>query len=179
MIHAQTFISPGTTELGGSILFSSQTVTNNYPGSDNDMVNTFIFSPYIGAMMSGGFEIGVIPSYISQRQGNYSYSVLGLYLAPAVNFQAGEASYPFIEFLLGYNVLRAGYQGKSTEEGIGWGIDGGVKTIVGTNGLLLFQVQYLSQNFKGTNSSVDETLNTFAVGLGFSVFILKKTETKK
>jgi hypothetical protein len=166
--NAQTFISPGTVELGGSVLVSSQTASNN------DKLNTIIFSPFLGMMITSGLEISLIPSYVSLTENDYTSSIMALYVAPTINFSSGGNSYPFLEFLFGYNMHNNG----SSTGGVGWGFDTGGKFNVTANGLMLLQLQFLSQNFKSENKNAYTTLNTISLGIGFRVFITKKAEAK-
>ena len=175
--YSQTLYSKGTTELGGTILFSGRTFESNdpqYDSFDNTDVNTFTFNIYLGKMVTEGFELGLIPTYTSVSQGNYSANIFGGYLAPAAVFKSKGTGHPFIQAMVGYiNSNEKYYSSNSATQGFGLGLSTGIKITLGTGGLMLIEFQYLGQHFDNKKS-----FNTLSFGMGFRVFIPKKTEAK-
>jgi len=182
--EAQTFTDAGTAELGGTLGFSSQTFSMN-GSSQSNSISTFSFYPYLGEMITSGFELGVMPGYTLVTEGTSSLAVFNLYLAPSFNVNTKSNLYPFFEFLFGYNSIRSGTGTNSKTDGLGIGLDLGLKANIAGNSLLLVQLQYLSQNYERRNTTlnssgtISQTLNTFSFGVGFRVFLQKKKEEKK
>jgi hypothetical protein len=176
-VNAQTFLSHGTKELGGSILFSSQTVSEGIYSSNNSL-NTLAVDAFIGWIFRGGFEMGLQGEHLRQTQHNYAASVSGIYLAPGCNIDIGDNVYPYFNVLFGYGSISSGTHNVDVQEGFGIGADAGLKVTFGSNSLWMFQFQYLSQSFDRTRVSPDLTFKTFSVGVGFRVFFPKKSETK-
>lgn len=191
-VSAQNFIHAGTTELGGDVSFSSQ----SSPGSSGT-ITTFSFNPYVGFMSSSGFELGLMPGITSISSGSESATELNLFLAPSYNVSTGSTVYPYFEFLIGYNSIsyKSGFSfsgsGNQTVDGLGIGLDAGLKVNLKGNSLLLFKIQYLYQSYKEdatttnvfgttyTTPSSETILNTVAFGMGFRVFLEKKEKQKK
>ena len=188
-LKAQTFTSKGTVELGGEFSFTSQSASvtggsyySNYSGGSADLL---MFSPYVGAMIGQGFELGFSPSIIHAE----SSTLLNLFLAPAININTSGTAYPYFEGLIGYSSAS----GTGSIGGLGIGAGAGVKVTIGCSALFLFDLKYLHQSyeydepyynysFNGTSYTnnyttlkVTETINTFFAGLGFRIFIAPKT----
>ncbi len=188
-LHGQSLTSKNTVELGGDFSFSSQTRTLGGITS-NSTYTTLMFDPYIGVMITEGFELGFMPGISSNRQsGSYSSTLTGvnLFLAPAYNFNVGGKAFPYLEFLVGYNSLSGGGVSR-TEEGLGVGFSGGIKVAISESSLFLFNVKYLHQNYNNVPyyddnfywngpSYVSESLNTVFAGIGFRVFISPRVKT--
>jgi len=194
--QAQNFIQARTVELGGDVSFSSQSVP-----AGGGSLSTLSFNPYLGFMTASGFEIGLLPGITSITQGIYSATELNIFLAPSYNFKMTGNTYPYLEFLIGYNSITAkenvSFFGSSansqTAGGLGIGMGAGLKINLKGNSLLLVKFQYLHQNYKqditettftGTGAyvtnttTVDQILNTVSLGLGFRIFIESKTGKK-
>ncbi len=189
--YAQSLTSKGTVELGGEFSFASQTYTRSGSSSGGSALNTLMFNPYIGVMVTEGFELGFMPGITTISQGGESATELNLFFTPAYNVNSGKA-FPYFEFLIGYNSISgSGYYGSTqTYSGLGVGFGGGVKVAVGGSGLFLFNIKYLHQsydipasnssNFYGSTSSSNTlSLNTVFAGVGFRIFFAPKTVRSK
>ncbi|MCC6255557.1 MAG: hypothetical protein IT276_11630 [Ignavibacteriaceae bacterium] len=165
-INAQNFATKGTIEAGGSIGFSSTTAVAN-GNSVGDALSTFILQPYIGYFISNGFELGVVPSYVSQSSGGSSISTFAIYLAPAWNFDLRSNLFPFLEGRIGYNTVSSG----GSASGLAWGLRGGAKVKLGNSGLFNVAVSYDQLTTNPSGWSGDRIgQNIIAVNAGFSVF---------
>ena len=82
---SQNFASNSTVELGGSLGFSSTTYVFD-GNSSGDAITTIMIQPYIGYFVVNNFELGIIPSLLSQSRGDQSQSIFGIYFAPQVDW---------------------------------------------------------------------------------------------
>lgn len=183
---AQTFTQPGTVELGGDISFSSQTSPSQTNGGSTTILS---FGPYVGFMLSSGFELGLMPGISYMNESTFSGTQLNLFIAPSYNFGSGESTHPYLEFLLGYNSVSYQYKFLYSNSfgleagGLGIGFDAGMKFNLQGNSLMLFKIQYLHQSFvdsrvvqSGINA--EQILNTLSFGMGFRVFLEGKVGKK-
>lgn len=182
-VQAQDFATAGTTEVGGSVSFSSQTQSDSYFYYSGDPVNTLIVSPYIGKMVWKGLELGFVPQLAYQDNGNTNRTYLNLFLDVTGNFNTQSKVYEFIGFLAGYNAILRNTSSHAKEDGMGIGFEGGIKVDVNSRSLLVFQLQYQIQNYSyqaeiisGT-TTITHTINTFSAGLGFHIYIHKGSGT--
>ena len=193
-LTAQTFTQPGTIELGGDISFSSQSYSENGTNSGSALT-TFSFNPYLGFMVSDGFELGLMPGIATVSYGSSTSTQLNLFFAPAYNVNTNSSVYPYFEFLIGYNTSSdnsySSYAGNRTIGGLGVGLDAGLKINLKGNSLLLFKIQYLHQSFNRdtytttgysgypvTIESREIALNTVSFGMGFRIFIEPREKKK-
>lgn len=190
-LTAQTLTQSGTVELGGDISFSSvsQSQSNSFVSDNNNSVATFSFNPYIGYMVSNGFELGFMPGITTQSSGGQSATILNLFFAPSFNVNVSGTVYPYLEFLIGYNSIK-GTNGRTTG-GLGVGLDAGLKVNIKGNSLLLFKIQYLNQTFSESDYTItsyygtpiavqgrQDVFNTVSFGIGFRIFIESKGRVK-
>jgi hypothetical protein len=176
-LSAQSFAKKGVWELGGSAGFSSSTSVANGESAE-DAFTTFMFSPYIGYFVVDCFELGLIPSFVSQSFGdNYSANSFGVYFAPAWNFDLQSNLFPFIEGRIGYNTTSTTVtddEGDETEyntSGLAWGLRGGVKVQVGNSALVNLALFYDQLTMDPDNWDGDRNgQNVFGVTAGFTIF---------
>ena len=165
---AQSFTQKGTIELGGDISFSSQ------KESEADAsLTTLSFNPYVGVMVSDGFELGFRPQIMTVSYSGSSLSSLGLYLTPAYNFKTSSKAIPYLEFIIGYNSID---NDGDSYGGLGTGADGGLKINIAGNSLLLIKLEYLHQSYEMDGDSY--SINTLSFGFGFRVFLGPKAAMK-
>jgi len=165
---AQSFTQEGTIEMGGDISFSS------FKGSESDeQLITLTFNPYIGYMMSPGFEIGLRPQLTMIDDGDEILTTWGVYMADAYHFNLGSTIFPYVEFLIGFNSIAN--QG-SRYGGFGVGGDGGLKINISGNSLLLLKFEYFHEEY---NTEGDYfSINTLSFGVGFRIFLAPKPAAK-
>jgi hypothetical protein len=162
-IYSQnSFRSEGTLELGGSLGFSSQSISaNGQSGGDASLFSADLF---FGVMASQGFEIGFIPRYTHASSGLDSYNAYTFLINPAYNF-IGTNAYPFIGGLIGYDSNRSG---GDKIGGLATGGQVGIKFQPGENGLFILKIEYLNQKYNFLSVS------TFSGNAGFSIFLERK-----
>ena len=177
--RAQDFTDKGTTELNGTFAVSFESASNSYAG-DEFRFNTFILGFSIGTMVAKGFEISFAPTVISQGAG--SSAVVGLYVAPSYNITTGSKIYPFIEGVIGIDLMSNVNSGN----GFGYGGNLGLKSNLSGNFMLISQLTILQQVYESgsdlpppyfTHHTI--TLTTVAFSAGFSIFFTRKAPTKK
>lgn len=165
--YSQNFATKGTIEAGGSIGFSSTTVVSNGQSSSNS-ASTFTIEPYIGYFVSNGFELGFFPSLTTQSYAGSSSTSLGIYVAPAWNFNLKSNLFPFLEGRIGYNSYSSG---GSSSGGLAWGLKGGVKVQIGNSSLFNFALSYDQITYNPSGWTGDRNgQNIFAINGGFTVF---------
>jgi hypothetical protein len=166
-LNAQNFATKGTIELGGSLGFSSTTSVSNGQSASNSM-STFMIEPYFGYFVSNGFELGFFPSLTTQSYSGNSSTSLGIYLAPAWNFDMRSNLFPFLEGRIGYNSYSSG---GSSSGGLAWGLKGGVKVKIGGSSLFNLALSYdqITYNPSGWTGGRNG-YNIFAINGGFTVF---------
>lgn len=166
----QKFAKENTWEVGGSVSFTYTQYVSNGNTSSNG-VNIFKLYPYVGYFVTDGFEIGIIPAVelISYGGGTTSNS-FAIYAAPSYNFFTKSLAYPYIQGAFGYNSVSYGGS-SSSQSGIAWAIEGGVKINVGGNSLLKVGFDYGQKTLNKSGSSSGRSgLNTFSFVAGFNVF---------
>ena len=178
---AQNFATKGTVELGGSLGFSS--TTNVYDGESADnALSTFIVQPYVGYFVVNSLELGLIPSFIYESHGDASRSTLGIYFAPAWNFDLKSNLFPFIEGRIGYNTSTSKYEYlnpygiweeiEETSSGLAWGLKGGVKVKVGNSALVNLALSYDQITMDPEDWDGDRNgQNIFGINAGFTIFL--------
>jgi len=174
-VNAQNFATKGAIELGGSIGFSSTTFVYDGESSD-DALSSFTVQPYIGYFIINGLELGLIPSFTSQSSGDNSISSLGIYFAPAWNFDLKNNLFPFIEGRIGYNSINydIGEGDGNTSSGLAFGLRGGVKVQVGNSALVNFALYYDQTTLNPEDWEGDRNgENVFGVMAGFTIFLGK------
>ena len=169
-LRAQVLTQKSNIELGGDITFSSQSESDA-----DESLTTFSFNPYIGIFITDNFEMGFRPGISTTSFGDGSLTTMNLFLAPAYNWNIGGKTYPYVEFLLGYNSVDAFDENYG---GLGVGFDGGLKVSVAGNSLLLVKLEYLHQSYSDDNDN-DYSINTLSFGLGFRVFLARAGGTAK
>lgn len=174
--NGQNFAKKGVWELGGSAGFSSSTSVANGETAE-ESTTTFMLAPYIGYFVANSFELGLIPSFVSQSYGDNSASSFGVYFAPAWNFDLQSNLFPFIEGRIGYNTATSTYTDDEgveqdfTQSGLAWGLRGGVKVQVGNSGLVNLALFYDQVTMDPDNWDGDRNgENVFGVTAGFTIF---------
>ena len=172
IILGQNFATKGAIELGGSIGFSSTTFVEDGESGD-EALSSFTFQPYVGYFLVNGFELGLIPSFTSQSQGDASISSYGVYLAPAWNFDLKSNLFPFIEGRIGYSSSNYDYgEIDATLSGLSWGLRGGLKAQVGNSALVNFALYYDQLTMNPEDWEGDRNgENVFGVNAGFTIFL--------
>ena len=167
----------GTIEFGGNISFINEGSSNR-----DYSVHQFAFNPYVGFMLGNGFELGLTPGFVSIGSSeSSSISQFNLFLAPSYNIKAGN-TYPFFEFLVGYQKNYFGYNNFSFS-GVGFGASCGVKVMIGDIGSLVCDLKYLNQSFIGASNNPqyvisDYNNNTLTIEIGARIFIIAKNNLK-
>ena len=161
----------GTTEIAGSISFSSITTVSN--GNAGDATTLFSLGPEIGYFVVDGFEIGFNPgvslvpgvSIITPPRGDGT-TILQLFAYPAYNLHVeGSPVTPFLQVPFGYTSMSSG---SITQSGFSWGVKGGIKVVATSHLLLTIYGQYLALSFNPENATERYGFNflTFGVGVG-------------
>ncbi len=175
--NGQNFAKKGVWELGGSAGFSSSTSVFNGETAE-ESATSFMLAPYIGYFVANSFELGLIPSFVSQSYGdNFSASSFGVYFAPAWNFDLQSNLFPFIEGRIGYNTSTTtvtddeGVEQEFSSSGLAWGLRGGVKVQVGNSGLVNLALFYDQITMDPDDWDGDRNgENVFGVTAGFTIF---------
>jgi hypothetical protein len=170
-VKAQDFGTKGIIETGGVISFTSITDVSNGETAD-ESTTLFALEPIIGYFVANGFEIGLMPIYVSQSFDDNSTSMFGIFLAPAYNFNTGGNVYPFIEGRIGYNTVN--YDDGDDDQslsGLSYGGRGGIKVQLGGNSLLNFGVEYMMITLDPEDWEGDRNgENILAISAGWTVF---------
>jgi hypothetical protein len=173
------YATRGTTELGGTISYSSTTaVTNGTTASES--TSLFNFLPYVGYFISDGLAIGLSPGINIVKLAGSKESVknLLLFLVPGYTFGTKGSLYPFVEGLVGYTSLVSKVDpltgvGEMDLSGISYGARAGIRVLVGKSGLANISVAYMLYTLNPKNATKRSGYNSLAINLGFSVFIGK------
>jgi hypothetical protein len=163
------FAVKGTTELAGSISYSSFTSVSN--GSTGDAISIFSFAPQVGYFVIDGLELGLstgallLPGFssVSPEEGDNT-TVVQFFASPSYNFQTKSNIYPFLEAQIGYSSLSSG--GSETLSGFSYGARGGMKIAPVEHFLLTFSVQYLLLTFNPEGADERSGFNYLSVGIG-------------
>jgi hypothetical protein len=149
--NAGDFATKGVIELGGTASFSSVTG-----------LTSFSISPYLGFFIIDQVELGFIPSLtVVSPSGGNSLTSYGIVAAPAYHFKLSSPSVtPFIEGQVGFSGVSAGGSSSTNFNG---GARGGVKVLMGSNGLLGIGLGYNSIGGTGV----------FGIQGGFTIFLSK------
>ncbi len=170
-VHAQKikmFGSKGVWELGGTIFYSNTTPIDN--GFASGAYGLLQFQPVAGYFIHKGVEIGIQPSINILYQSGYSYSNMGLYLAPAYNFILKGKIYPAIVALIGYTSNSSSAPNTVSRGGFSWGFQGGVKINLLGNSLLFVGLQYVQTTLNVSGATNRSGNNTMTLGAGWNVF---------
>jgi len=163
--EAQRFGMKGTREIGGSIAFQSWTPV--YNGQTGDAISTLNVAPYIGWFLSDGFELGFNPLGLSASWyggGGGSTSALTITAAPSYNFISDGKSTPFIEGLLGVEVVLNG-----GNPGYDYGGRIGFKNEIAGNTLLNVAAEYLLTSYNSSGIGRTGT-NLFMISASLTVW---------
>jgi hypothetical protein len=163
------FAVKGTTELAGSISYSSFTPVSN--GSTGDALSIFSFGPQIGYFVIDGLELGLstgvslLPGFstVSPENGDNT-TIVQLFASPSYNFQTKSNIYPFLEAQIGYSSLSSG--GSETMSGFSYGGRGGMKIAPVEHFLFTFSVQYLLLTFNPEGADERSGFNYLSIGIG-------------
>jgi hypothetical protein len=169
--QGREFATAGTTELAGSISFSSITPVSH--GESGDATTVFSFGPEIGYFVTDGFEIGFNPGVsllpgmsVVTPTGGDGMTVLQLFAFPAYTFHIeGSSSHPFIQIPFGYTSTSSG---NNTQSGFSWGIKGGVKVVATSHLLLTVYGEYLAISLapEGVTERYGMNYLSFGVSVG-------------
>ena len=167
-VHAQ-YATKGVIELGGAVSFSSTTAVSN--GNTASQSSTlFQFTPYGNYYITDGFSIGLSPGIDIVKFAGVSESMKGyaIFLVPGYTFTTKSNLFPFIEGMVGYTALSSG----STDlSGISFGGKGGVKMVVGNNGIITVGLNYILFNLSPSGADKRSGYNNIAFSFGYSIFI--------
>ncbi len=171
------FLSVGTIESGGEISFASQSSSEN---NDNESSTTFKSNIYFGVMVARGLELGFRPGFTINSYSGSTFKVIDLYFNPNYNFATTSKVYPYLGFIIGYNSI--GYS-DDNYGGMTIGGEGGMKFFLSPHALMLFKIEYTSQNYNDVETGFaggveDLTVNTVSAGLGFRFFFPRATKPK-
>ena len=163
------FATKGTTELAGTVSFSTYTpVSGDRTG---DATSLFTFAPQVGYFVSDGLELGLSTGFallpgvtvITPSSGK-STTFTQLFFSPSYNFQTkGEDIFPFIEGQLGYTAVSSG---NYTESGLSYGGRGGIKIVAAEHFLITPSVQYLAITLNREGATTRTGFNYLVVGVG-------------
>ena len=175
-LNAQDYAKKGVWELGGSISYSNNSLVIDGESGEMDgfnipSINTFMVNIPVYYFVVDGWQIGLIPEYVSLSVGSdqlfdVSTSAYGIFFSTAYNFKTGGSVYPFIEGRVGYSAasltLDADISGielfkgnaiqqdnvlDETLSGLGWGFSGGIKIQVGKAALINLGAGYQQRTY--------------------------------
>jgi hypothetical protein len=167
------FGKAGTTEIAGSISFSSLTPVSN--GRTGDATTFLSLGPEIGYFVADGFEIGINPgvsllpglSVVTPSEGDGT-TILQLFAYPAYNLHIeGSPVTPFLQVPVGYTSMSSGSE---TQSGFSWGVKGGMKVVAASHLLVTIYGQYLSLTFDPEQATERFGFNVFSFGVGVGGF---------
>jgi len=167
-VHAQ-YATKGTIELGGAVSFSSTTAVSN--GTTADQSSTlFQFMPYGNYYITDGFSLGLSPGIdiLKYAGASDSYKLYAVFFVPGYAFITKSNMYPFIEGMVGYTAMKVG---SSDLSGISFGGKGGVKLLVGSNGIITAGLSYMLFNLSPKGADKRSGYNNIAFSFGYSIFI--------
>ena len=177
-VHAQ-FARQGVVEFGGSIAYSSTTTVSNGNTASNS-TSILNFLPYVNYFLTDGFSVALSPGINYLKYANLSDGItnLDLFVVPGYTFNTNSMFYPYVEGLIGYTSLTSnsnplGGTSSLNQGGVSWGLKGGVKYLIGKNGLFSVGIAYTQLNFSPKGASNRTGANDIALSMGFSVFIDK------
>jgi hypothetical protein len=167
----QNYAKKGVVEFSGAVSYSS--VTEVYDGtSDNNSIGVFTFAPQVSYFFIDGFQVGLMPTYVSTSYGGSTSSTLGIYASPGYVFDLRSNVYPYVNALLGYNSISA--SNSSSETGFGFGVQGGIKILLGKMALVNIGLEYLATNTTPSGWNGGRIgANNIQFLAGFSIFIGK------
>jgi hypothetical protein len=177
-VHAQ-FATKNVIELGGSISYSSTTiVTDGTAASESSSI--FQFLPYVNYFVTNGFSVAISPGINIVKLAGTSESITNylLFLVPGYTFSTKSDVFPYIEGMVGYTALSSKANplagtGEIDLSGISFGAKGGIKVLVGKNGLISVGVSYILLNLSAKGADKRSGFNNLAFSLGWSVFLEK------
>lgn len=192
-LSAQDFGRKGIWELGGLVMYANNSIVVDGQSQDESL-NFFFINVPVYYMPVDGWQIGVVPEFVSVGIGgdvDATLSVFGGFLSTAYVFKTGGSVYPFIEGKIGYNSVNVSVGtvpsielSKTTEvqqnevdetlSGLGWGFSGGIKIQIARGALLNLGVGYQQrtanpENWEGGRVGLD----VITVQAGFAVFLGK------
>lgn len=177
-VHAQ-FGSKGVTEFGGSVAYSSTTVVANGTAA-SESTSILNFMPYINYFITDGFSLALSPGINVVKLAGTSDAITNylLFVVPGYTFSTKGNVFPYIEGMIGYTALSSKTNplvgtGELDLSGLSFGGKGGVKVLVGKNGLLSIGVAYTLLNLSAKGADKRSGFNNLAFSMGFSVFIEK------
>ena len=165
------FATKGTTELSGTVSYSSYTTVDR--DQIGDATSIFTFAPQVGYFVGDGIEIGMstgialLPgiSVITPQRGSGT-TFAQIFFSPSYNFQTkGENIFPFLEAQLGYTSLSSG---SYSETGFSYGGRGGMKIVAAEHFLITPSVQYLAITLNRDGATTRTGFNYFVFGVGIS-----------
>ena|ERR1035437_2200245 len=166
---SQDLAKKGTWELGGGIGFSSLTYVDAGTTDANGAHTTFSISPEAGYFITDNFELGLLPlSFTSSSYNGNSSSQFNFLVAPTWNFDLQSKVYPYVQALIGYGSISSG---GSSESGLDYGGQAGIKVQIASSSVLNIGLQYLSVTRDPSGSSDRYGYNYFQLMAGFSVFL--------
>lgn len=185
MLSAVTFnlqaqyASKGIVELGGAISYSSTTVVTNGTAA-SESTSLFNFMPYASYFIINGFSVGVSPGINIVKLAGSSNAISNLlfFVIPSYTFSTKSDVFPFVQAWVGYTSLTSNADATSgTPEldlsGLTYGGRGGIKVMVGKNGLLSVGVSYMLYTLNPKGADKRSGMNTLSITMDYSVFIGK------
>jgi len=175
-VQAQ-FASKGVKEFGGAISYSSSTSVSNGTTASQS-TSLFNFMPYANYFIMNGFSLGVSPGINIVKIAGSSNSITNylLFIIPGYTFSTKSDVFPFVEGMLGYTAVSS--KADATNgipeldlSGVSYGGRGGIKVMVGKSGLFSAGVSYTLYTFNPKGADKRSGFNSFALSMGFSVFI--------
>ena len=163
------YAKQGTLELGGAASYSSTTTVNNGT-KDTEATTLLQFTPFVSYFFMDSFSVGIVPSIsiLNPAHATDNIKFYGLFAAPGYTFNMNSNVFPFIEGLVGYTSISSGGNSNS---GLSYGGKGGIKLMVGQNGLASFGFSYMIIDVSPSGSTGRTGFNNFAFSVGYSVFI--------
>lgn len=177
-VHAQ-FATKNVVEVGGSVSYSSTTVVTDGTAA-SEASSIFQFQPYVNYFITNGFSIALSPGINIVKLAGSSESIKNylLFLVPGYTFSTKGEVFPYIEGMIGYTALASkanplGGVGELDLSGISFGAKGGVKLLVGKNGLFSIGLSYILLDLRAKGADKRSGFNNLAFSMGFSLFIEK------
>lgn len=169
------YTKKGVVELGGTAGFSSETPV--YDGETGDATTTISFEPNAGYFITNNIELILALIYQSTTYPNDdSHSMLGVVAGPGYVFDLQSKIFPYIYGMIGYNssTFSPDEGDEVTSSGLLYGAQGGIKILMGENGLLNFGVQYLQITSEPEDWDGDRVgSNNLQIMAGFTIFLGK------
>jgi hypothetical protein len=131
--------------------------------------------PYGNYYITDGFSLGLSPGIdmlkFTYSGKSYSEKLYAIFFVPGYAFTTHGSLFPFIEGMVGYTAVSG--DGLTDASGISFGGKGGVKLLVGSNGVITAGLSYMLFNLSPKGADKRSGFNDLAVSFGYSVLLPK------